>query len=242
MIPRRAEGEDECRGLSEGAVAVLNFLKRRGASFFTDIVRGTSKLKDEVEGALWELVEGGNPDSRRLRQPSGANQCKTAFRSERRKERGPSKYRRAVVAALSRRGGRAFESARGDLLDAVASLRHRVPRASRARDDGPKWREVLLTMRRLEDRGEIRGGRFVSGFLGEQFALPLAVESLRATRNLAPTPRDCDSFRRRPAQSGRHRRVPGNRVAANSGRTVAFRDGKAVPPSEHPDVAVLAAG
>jgi len=45
----------------------------------------------------------------------------------------------------------------------------------------PKWRERVITMRRLEDRGEIRGGRFVSGFLGEQFALPLAVESLRAT-------------------------------------------------------------
>jgi ATP-dependent helicase Lhr and Lhr-like helicase len=42
----------------------------------------------------------------------------------------------------------------------------------------PNWREILITLRRLEDRGEVRGGRFVSGFLGEQFALPAAVESL----------------------------------------------------------------
>ena len=45
----------------------------------------------------------------------------------------------------------------------------------------PRWREVLIAMRRLEDRGDIRGGRFVSHFLGEQFALPVAVESLRAS-------------------------------------------------------------
>ena len=45
----------------------------------------------------------------------------------------------------------------------------------------PRWRELLIALRRLEDQGQIRGGRFVSGFLGEQFALPVAVESLRAT-------------------------------------------------------------
>src|SRR5260370_24691134 len=47
----------------------------------------------------------------------------------------------------------------------------------------PKWRELLVTLRRLENRGEVRGGRFVSGFLGEQFALPVAVESFGAMRN-----------------------------------------------------------
>jgi len=48
----------------------------------------------------------------------------------------------------------------------------------------PPWRELLMAFRRLEDRGEIRGGRFVDGFLGEQFALPVAVESVRALRKL----------------------------------------------------------
>jgi ATP-dependent Lhr-like helicase len=47
----------------------------------------------------------------------------------------------------------------------------------------PRWRELLMAFRRLEDRGEIRGGRFVSGFVGEQFAMPEAVESLRASKN-----------------------------------------------------------
>ena len=51
----------------------------------------------------------------------------------------------------------------------------------------PRWRELLITYRRLENRGEIRGGRFVNGFLGEQFALPIAIESLRAGANLSPT-------------------------------------------------------
>src|SRR5438477_12823440 len=51
----------------------------------------------------------------------------------------------------------------------------------------PSWREMLITLRRLEDRGEVRGGRFVSGFLGEQFALLVSVESLRALHDLPPS-------------------------------------------------------
>ncbi len=49
--------------------------------------------------------------------------------------------------------------------------------------NAPKWRDLLNILRRLEARGEIRGGRFVTGFGGEQFALPEAVESLRAARH-----------------------------------------------------------
>jgi ATP-dependent Lhr-like helicase len=85
----------------------------------------------------------------------------------------------------------------------------------------PKWRELQMAFRRLEDRGEIRGGRFVDGFLGEQFALPVAVESLRATR-----------------------KVPGERVPAISGKTVTFRDGVAVQeaasPGSQPSAAISA--
>src|SRR6185503_6830744 len=51
----------------------------------------------------------------------------------------------------------------------------------------PPWRELLVTFRRLEDRGEVRGGRFVSHFVGEQFAVPIAVESLRALRKAGPS-------------------------------------------------------
>ena len=56
--------------------------------------------------------------------------------------------------------------------------RHTVMKSALA----PPWREVLRELRRLEARGEIRGGRFVAGFLGEQFARPEAVHSLRAAR------------------------------------------------------------
>src|SRR5204862_2596578 len=51
----------------------------------------------------------------------------------------------------------------------------------------PPWRELLRVYRRLESRGEIRGGRFVAGFTGEQFALPEAIGPLRATRRQEPT-------------------------------------------------------
>jgi ATP-dependent Lhr-like helicase len=90
----------------------------------------------------------------------------------------------------------------------------------------PRWRELQIGYRRLEDRGEVRGGRFVDGFVGEQFALPEAVESLRAQRKLQSN-----------AQSERvvvaaadplnlvGTIVPGERVPAISGRTIAFRDG-----------------
>jgi ATP-dependent Lhr-like helicase len=90
----------------------------------------------------------------------------------------------------------------------------------------PRWRELQIGYRRLEDRGEVRGGRFVDGFLGEQFALPVAVESLRAQR--------------KQAMNGSGERVviaaadplnlvgiivPGERIPTISGRSVTFRDG-----------------
>ena len=95
----------------------------------------------------------------------------------------------------------------------------------------PKWRELLMTFRRLEDRGEIRGGRFVSGFLGEQFALPLAVESLRARRKREPTGEITTISAADPLNLVGIV-VPGERVAANSGKLVAFRDGVGLDPED----------
>jgi len=101
---------------------------------------------------------------------------------------------------------------------------------------------MLIALRRLEDRGEIRGGRFVSGgFVGEQFALPLAVESLRAQRGVPGTGETVTVSAADPLNLVGII-VPGERVAANSGRIVAYRDGVAVPPEERPGVAVLAVG
>src|SRR5207253_8106895 len=94
-----------------------------------------------------------------------------------------------------------------------------------------KWRELLLGFRRLEDRGEIRGGRFVSGFLGEQFALPVAVESLRAKRKQSPSAETTTISAADPLNLIGIV-IPGERVPANSGKVVTFRDGVAVEPDE----------
>src|SRR5437879_12208005 len=95
----------------------------------------------------------------------------------------------------------------------------------------PKWRDALITLRRLEDRGEVSGGRFVSGFLGEQFALPVAVESLRALRDLPPSGETIAVSAADPLNLVGIL-VPGERASATSGRFVAFRDGVALPPEE----------
>jgi ATP-dependent Lhr-like helicase len=91
----------------------------------------------------------------------------------------------------------------------------------------PPWRELLMAFRRLEDRGEIRGGRFVDGFLGEQFALPVAVESVRSTRGL-PLSGETLTLSAADPLNLIGILVPGERVAAISGRTVSYRDGIAV--------------
>jgi ATP-dependent helicase Lhr and Lhr-like helicase len=103
----------------------------------------------------------------------------------------------------------------------------------------PKWRELLIAFRRLEDRGEIRGGRFVDGFLGEQFALPVAVESLRATRKLAASGEMVTLSAADPLNLVGIL-VPGDRVPAISGRFVTFRDGiaiEAMPELQSPAIA-----
>jgi ATP-dependent Lhr-like helicase len=91
----------------------------------------------------------------------------------------------------------------------------------------PKWRELQIAFRRLEARGEIRGGRFVDGFIGEQFALPVAVESLRATRKMTPSGEVVTISAADPLNLVGVI-VPGERVPAISGRTVSYRDGVAL--------------
>jgi ATP-dependent Lhr-like helicase len=91
----------------------------------------------------------------------------------------------------------------------------------------PPWRDILVALRRLEARGEIRGGRFVSGFVGEQFALPEALDELRGVRNPAPAPCVC-----RVAATDPLNLVgilaPGPRVPAVVGNAVLYLDGHAV--------------
>ena len=95
------------------------------------------------------------------------------------------------------------------------------------------WREVLWALRRLEDRGAVRGGRFVTGFSGEQYALPGAVEALRATRRL---PRRDEWVRLSAADPLNLVGIltPGPRVPAVRAGEVVYRDGFPVAPAEVP--------
>lgn len=106
----------------------------------------------------------------------------------------------------------------------------------------PSWRELLIAFRRLEDRGEIRGGRFVDGFLGEQFALPIAVESVRAMRSL-PLSGEIQTVSSADPLNLVGILVPGEKVPAISAKKVSYRDGIAIPPDMTPaSVPEVAAG
>jgi ATP-dependent Lhr-like helicase len=231
MIPRRGANEMQPAGLSLDAAAVLQFVRQRGASFFADIVRGTGKLKAQVETGLWELVAAG------LLTADGFDNLRALIDPKRRSGQGRGRTARPRHSA-----GRWSLLYSGDAQDHTRALEttcrmllHRygiVFRELLVRENIlPKWREVLITLRRLEDRGEIRGGRFVSGFLGEQFALPLAVESLRAKRKQNPT-REVTIVSAADPLNLVGIIVPGERLPANSGNVVAFRDGVAVAPDQ----------
>jgi ATP-dependent Lhr-like helicase len=174
--------------LSHAARAAFEVLEQRGASFFGDLVNATGLLRSEVEKALGELVAWGlvSADSfaglRALLVPSERRRPMGAYRRRVRTAPfgvetagrwgkvtahsllGPEQQAEAVAWMLLRRYGVVFRR----LLERETLL---VP-----------WRDVLRVFRRLEARGEIRGGRFVGGFSGEQYAMPGAIGALRAAR------------------------------------------------------------
>jgi ATP-dependent Lhr-like helicase len=225
----REEGNssEDSRGLGHGAQLVFEFLRQRGASFFADIVRGTGKLKSEIETALWELVAAG------VVTADGFDNLRSLIDPKRRAGQGSGKMTRPrhsagrwvlLHADAFAERPRAVESACWMLLRRYGI----VIRDSLAREANlPTWRELLMGFRRLEDRGEIRGGRFVDGFLGEQFALPVAVESVRAMRSL-PLSGETLTLSAADPLNLVGILVPGERVPAISGRSVSYRDGVAV--------------
>ncbi len=229
------EAEQEIRGLGPGARDVLGFLKTRGASFFADIVRGTYKLKAEIETALWELVAAG------LVTADGFDNLRSLIDPRRRSGQGSGKSNRPRHSAgrwsllyppHGEDGSRALESVCRVLLERYGVVfRELLVRESML----PKWRDMLITFRRLEDRGEIRGGRFISGFIGEQFALPVAVESLRAMKDLPLTGEIITISAADPLNLAGIV-VPGERVPAISGKFVSFKDGVL---SETPEIQPL---
>ena len=234
-------GGSDSHGLSHGAQLVLEFLRNRGASFFADVVRATGKLKAEIETALWELVAGG------LVTADGFDNLRSLIDPKRRAGQGSGRSLRPrhsagrwamLHADIEVERPRALEAACWMLLRRYGIvIRDLLARESNL----PSWRELLMAFRRLEDRGEIRGGRFVDGFLGEQFALPVAVESVRAMRSL-PLSGETITLSAADPLNLVGILVPGERVPAISGRTVSYRDGVAVISSERAAGLEAAAG
>ncbi len=232
MIPRHAHAADESpAGLSHGAQEILNYLRQRGASFFADIVRGTGKIKAEVESGLWELVTAG------IITADGFDNIRALIDPKRRagQGRGHSARPRHSVGRWSLLfNGEDPERTR--VVDSICWMLLRrygiVFREMTQRETiVPRWREMLIAFRRLEDQGEIRGGRFVSGFLGEQFALPVAVESLRAM-NQRPASGEVVTLSAADPLNLVGIVVPGERVSAVSGKTISLVDGVPVEAEE----------
>ncbi len=227
MAPKHAHGADAAERLSPTAREIYSFLQKRGASFFADIVRGTGKLKSEVETGLWELVTAG------LLTADGFDNLRALIDPKRRAGQGTRRASRPRHS--SGRWSLLYVDESGDrnaALEAMCKVllsRYGVVfREVLARESIlPPWRELLLTLRRLEDRGDVRGGRFVSDFAGQQFALPTAVESLRAMRH-DPSSGELVTVSAADPLNMVGILVPGERVAGNSGRSVTFSDGVAM--------------
>ena len=224
-----ADVTTDMRGLSSDASQVAQFLKTHGASFFVDIVRGVGKLKSEVEAALWELVAAGFVTA------DGFDNLRALIDPKRRAGQGSGRSARPrhsggrwallfphEIGEPSEKNPR-IESVCWMLLNRYGVFfRELLVRESIL----PPWRELLIALRRLEDRGEIRGGRFVSGLFGEQFALPIAVESLRAMR-AEPVTGEMVTVSAADPLNLVGIVVPGEKTPAISGRSVSFRDGVA---------------
>jgi ATP-dependent Lhr-like helicase len=227
-----ADGLDATVGLSPAAREVLRTLREAGASFLDEIVEGARRLRSEVEDALWELVSAGRVTGdgfAGLRALISATQSRGGARA-----RWHARWTRRMGAPVGAGRWALLRSPQPppdeeDVHEALARqyikrygivFRDVLAREPRA----PAWRDLLKVYRRLEMRGELRGGRLVAGFVGEQFAAPEALESMRA-------------IRREPARGEIVRLsacdplnligvvTPGPRVPATLSNSVVFRDG-----------------
>jgi ATP-dependent Lhr-like helicase len=174
--------------LSHPAREALAALESKGACFFADLTRATGRLASEIEDALWELVAAGlvTADSfenlRALLDPkrrAGQGKGRTS-----RPRHAPGRW-----ALLDRASGERSATERAEAFARQLLARWGVVfRDAAVREPvAPPWRDLLVALRRMESRGEIRGGRFVAAFIGEQFALPEALDLLRAVRRTGET-------------------------------------------------------
>jgi ATP-dependent Lhr-like helicase len=219
---------DMAARLSAAAQAVRRCLLERGASFFSEVLHATRLLPSEVEDGLWELVAAG------LVTADGFDNLRALIDPKRRRAEGRDRSRRPRHVggrwSLLRTAGGSSSVAVGRPEQVARQLLRRygvVFRDLLGRESMvSSWRELLVCYRRLESTGEIRGGRFVGGFTGEQFALPEALESLRALkkRATAAAQQEIKVSAADPLNLA-GLILPGPRIAAVPSSFVVFRDG-----------------
>jgi ATP-dependent Lhr-like helicase len=215
--------------LGPSAQTLVDVLARRGASFLPDLAAATGRLPGEVEGALWELVSAGlvtcdgfqglralvDPPARgrvvRRARPAGGR-WSLLRHGDARAAGPPGPDGDAVV--LERLAGQYLRRYGVVFRDLLA--RESAP---------PPWRDLLRVYRALEARGAIRGGRFVAGFTGEQFALPEAVDALRAARRAPRGGTERVDVSASDPLNLVGILTPGARVPAVLGKRVAYVDG-----------------
>ncbi len=235
---------DPATTFTGAAADVLRCLEEQGASFAPDIVRATGRLPSEVDDALWLLVAAGRVTA----DGFGALRGLISGAAKRVQRRSRFVRRGRPPAPVGRAGSRwavlrspSPEIPAEDALEArAAQLLRRygvVMRELLAREPmAPPWSRLARAYRRAEARGEVRGGRFIAGLVGEQFALPEAVDALRAVHRREPAGEIV-----RVSASDPLNLVgvltPGPRIPAVVGNEVYYRDGA---PVERPDAATAA--
>jgi ATP-dependent Lhr-like helicase len=201
LLPRRssalwttlapAPADDD--NLGSRAARVATHLAQHGACFFDEIAHGTRLLPVEIEEALTELVAKG-----RARCDSYAGLRALLVPAAKRASADLRRRRRAPLFSIEDAGRwtlvrppAAAEALAASSAEAIEQVVHVLLRRygvvcwrllEREAAWLPPWRELVRVCRRLEARGEIRGGRFIAGVSGEQFALPEAVASMRRVR------------------------------------------------------------
>jgi ATP-dependent Lhr-like helicase len=224
--------------ISTRAQAVAEYLAQHGASFFDDIVDGLDQPRTFIEDALRELTAAG------LINSDGFSGLRALLLpADRRKPVGGGRRRRTAVFGVEDAGRWALIRRKPAGSSTIALEREAAEQIARtllkrygvifwrmlAREADwlPPWRELLMACRRLETRGEIRGGRFVAGFSGEQFALPEAVGVLRGVRSAEKSGRLVVVSGADPLNLAGIV-LPGSRVPAIYSNRVMYRDGVAV--------------
>ncbi|MBS0448265.1 MAG: DEAD/DEAH box helicase [Proteobacteria bacterium] len=254
LLPRRtaptwariaASGDADPAPLGSRARRIADFLDAHGASFFDEIADGCRLLRAEAEDALAELVVRGrvNADSyaglRALLIPA-AKRAASASRHRRRVAlfgiEDAGRWTALRPPAVGGSPGDAAEHIARTLLRRYGVVAWRL--LEREAAWLPPWRDLVRIYRRLEARGEIRGGRFIAGLAGEQYALPDAIAALRDVRR---RPGDGALVCLAAADPANllGSVLPGPRIARVGGARVVYRDGIALAASVAGEVELL---